>query len=224
MIKVKNVIIAGNSDFAKLMLYYVTEYSDKRVCGFTVESAYISPDEREINGLPVVPLESIVSFYPPESHEIILGIGHSQMGNVRKKIFQICKSMNYEIARFIHPTAIIAKNAEIGEGTIILEKTLVQPFCKIGSANLLWDDVCIAHNSTLGDYNTLSGTAGVSGNVIIGNNCYIGKHGMLFDKIKIADFTLIGAGAYAKHDTKPYDVIVPARSITLEGKKSIEYI
>lgn len=220
----KDIIIAGASDFAKLMLYYVTEYTDRRVCGFAVEEKYLDSDNQRMEGMPVLPLEALTDRYSAEDYEILIGVGHSQMGNVRKKLFEKCKSMGYQFATFIHPTAVIAGNAEIGEGTIILEKSLIQPFCKIGKANLLWDDVCIAHNSVLGDYNTLSGTAGVSGNVTIGNNCYIGKHSMIFDKIKIADYTLVGAGAYAKYNTNPYDVIVPARSVTLEGKKSTDYM
>lgn len=220
----KNIIIAGASDFAKLMLYYITDCAHRHVCGFAAEEKYIGPDNYEIEGLPVVPLESLTDYYPTDDNEILMGVGHSQMGNVRKKIFEKCKAMGYQYTTFIHPTAVIASNAEIGEGTIILEKTLIQPFCKIGRANLLWDNVCIAHNGILGDFNTLSGTAGISGNVTIGNNCYIGKHGMVFDKIQIADYTLVGAGAYAKYNTKPYDVIVPARSVTLENKKSTDYM
>ena len=42
--------------------------------------------------------------------------------------------------------------------------------------------------------------------------------------IEIADFTLVGAGAYVKKSTNVNDVIVPARSVTLEGKKSIDLI
>ena len=38
----------------------------------------------------------------------------------------------------------------------------------------------------------------------------------------MADYTLVGAAAYAKGTSKEYDVIVPPRSITLENKKSTD--
>ena len=40
--------------------------------------------------------------------------------------------------------------------------------------------------------------------------------------MKIADYTLVGAAAYVKKDTKPYSVVVPARSVELEHKMSTD--
>lgn len=129
----------------------------------------------------------------------------------------------YDIASFIHPSCLIAPDAELGEGNIFLEKVLVQPFSKIGNGNLFWDNVAIIHNNRIGDFNTVSGGVGFSGFTTVGSHCYIGKHSMVFDRVTIADYTLIGAGAHVKRDTKPFEVVVPARSITLENKKSTDF-
>lgn len=106
----------------------------------------------------------------------------------------------------------------------MLENCLIYPFAKVGSGNLMWDHVLISHDCVVGDFNTFSSYADLCGYVKIGNNGYFGKHCILNDFMEVADYTLVGAGAYAKKKTEPYDVIVPARSVTLEGKKSTDFM
>ena len=74
----------------------------------------------------------------------------------------------------------------------------------------------------VGDFNTFSGHADMCGYVTIGNNGYFGKCCEIQEHVKIADYTLVGAKAYVKRDTKPYDVVVPARGLILENKKSTD--
>ena len=88
---------------------------------------------------------------------------------------------------------------------------------------MFWDNVAITHNDIIGDFNTVSGGVGFSGFTTVGNHCYIGKYAMVFDHVTISDYTLVGAGAHVRRDTKPFDVVVPARSVTLENKKSTDF-
>ena len=220
----KDLIIVGVSSFAKLLYTYLCECDKRDVVAFTVNKKYITQGETEFCGKPLVPLEKIQEIYSPELFDIMMGIGHSKMNQVRQRLFVECKRKGYFIASFIHPSVYISKNAKLGEGNIILEMSSIAPFVKIGNGNLLWDHVQLAHEDVLGNYNTISGGCGISGASEVGNNCYLGKHSMVFDHVKISDFTLLGAGAYIKHDSQPYDVIVPAQSITLKGKQSIEFL
>lgn len=220
------IIIIGNGSFAKLVYYYLTEYSAKEVCAFSVDNEYIQEKRLELDGkeIPVVPFESLNEFYPATDFDIILGIGYSQMNDVRKKMFFTCKAKGYNIASFIHPTCVIAKNVILGEGNIILENSIIQPFVKIGNGNLLWHNVKISHDDKIGDFNMFAQNASLSGFVNVGQNCFFGNSSVVLDRKNIADYTLVGAGAIVKHDTKPYDVIVPAKSVILENYKSIDFM
>ncbi|MHC1719603.1 MAG: acetyltransferase [Clostridiaceae bacterium] len=217
----KDIIIFGNADFARLMHWYIEHDTNRKVVSFCVDQAYLESDI--FCGLPVVDFETIQEKYSPEKYEILIAIGNNKMNDVRKKFFFQCKEKGYKVASYFHSSAIIESD-DIGEGNIILEGTLIQPFSKIGNGNLLWDYITIAHDDSIGDFNTISGGVGLCGYVKIGNNCYLGKHSMIYDHVKIEDYTLVGAGAYVRRDTKSYSVIVPARSVLLENKKSTDFM
>ena len=42
------------------------------------------------------------------------------------------------------------------------------------------------------------------------------------EHVRIADYTLVGAAAFATRNTEPYNVVVPARSNILENKRSTD--
>lgn len=217
----KSIIIIGTGSFAKLMCFYLKQFSENKIVGFSVEKEFLS--EPTFDHLPVYPLEDLAHQCPPASYDLLMAIGTSNMNLLRKRLFLQCKAMGYHFISFIHPSCTISDDVKMGEGNILLEKSLIQPFVEIGDGNLFWDNIAITHNDKIGSFNTIAGGVGLSGFVTVQNNCYLGKHSMVFDKVTISDFTLVGAGAHVKKDTNPYDVIVPARSITLEGKKSTDF-
>lgn len=216
----KDIVIFGANDLGRLLKYYLEDDHDPRtVIAFTMNQEYIQ--EETFLGLPVVPFEAITDYYSPENYEILLAIGNSRMNDIRKKVFLDCKNKGYTVASYYHSSCSI-HSKKIGEGNILLENCLVYPFSRIGDGNLLWDHVLISHDCVVGDFNTFSSYADLCGYVTIGNNGYFGKHCIINEHSQIADYTLIGANAYSKNETKRYDVVVPARSIILENKKSID--
>mgnify|MGYP000332268947 CR=1 FL=1 len=64
----RQLLIVGNGDFAELWEYYVRNYfSQFNVAAFTVDAAYIQ--KPFLNGIPVVPFESLQKQYPPAEYE-----------------------------------------------------------------------------------------------------------------------------------------------------------
>lgn len=146
------------------------------------------------------------------------------MNQVRKDLFSRCKQKGYSIASFIHPTAVISRNAKMGEGNIILEQSVIQPFVTLGRGNLIWHSVKIAHDNVINDFNTLCQNMSIAGASCVKNECFFGNSCTVFGGLTIATGTLVGAGAIVKNSTNPYEVIVPAKSITLVGRKSTDYL
>lgn len=220
----KDIVIVGNSSFAKLMHQYIEDVGDRQVVAFSVNSQFIQYDRQKMFGKPIVPLEHLEKLYPADRYDVIIGVGYNGMNTVRQKLYFICKEKGYHVTSFVHPTANISKSVQIGEGNIILEQCSLSPLVRIGDLNILWNNVQLAHEDVVGSFNTISVGVSVAGCATIGNNCFLGVNSTVFDHVRIADFTLIGAAAFAKRNTHPYDVIVPAHSITLPKQFSTNYI
>ena len=91
----------------------------------------------------------------------------------------------------------------------------------LGNGNRILQSSIFTHDIIIGNYNYCAAGVAFAGFINIGDNCFFGMNSTIKNKINIADYSLIGAGAYISLNTEKYDVYVPERSIRL-NKKSIE--
>ncbi|MDI1235280.1 MAG: acetyltransferase [bacterium] len=217
--KNKKLIIIGNTNNAKLAHYYFSNDSEYEVIGFAVDKAYIK--EQLFCGLPVFPLEKLRETHPPEKFEAFIGIGYSNMNKIRETKYNTLKLMGYKLPNYISTKCSYLTQEPIGDNNLILEDNTIQPFVSIGSNNVFWSGNHIGHDVVIGNHNFISSHVVISGFTIIGNNVFLGVNSTFRDAIKIADSTLVAAGAIIMKDTQFGEVHLPARSI-LFGKKSDE--
>lgn len=215
------IIMFGTGLYADTLSYYINTYTNWEIVAYTADSQYIT--QKYYKGLPLLPFETIEEILIPDRYQMIMGVGYRCMNNIRADKFLLSKEKGYSLPNFIHPTALL-NNVNIGEGNIVLENAIIEPNTIIGNNIIVWSGALIGHNAVVGDHNHFAAVSMIAGNVILEESCFLGNHSTVKDGLKISHHTLVGAGAYVSKDTKPYDVIVPMRSIVLEGKKSVDLI
>ncbi len=213
----KDVIIFGNTQFSELLYYYLEK--DPRYCvrGFTIHEKFI--EEKQFKNR-VIPFEKLECYYPKEDIQILVSIGYTKMNENRKNICEMLKCKGYQLAEYRSLDAII-ETEEIGEGNIILEGTIIQPFVKLGNFNIIWSGCNVSHHSVIEDYCFLAPSVSIAGNVRIENNCFLGNHATIRNRVSIGHHALIGASAYVDECIGDFAVFVPEKSRTLE-KNSLE--
>lgn len=216
----KKAIIWGIGQFAQEVYCYLQQDRFIEICGFAVDDEYCSTNE--FCGLPLVDIENVETVFSPKEYGVFICVGYAQMNTVRERMFLQARTKGYEILSYQHPSSVVNAKS-MGTGTIILANVTIGPESEIGDGNIFWDNSILAHNACMGNFNYLTVSASLAGRVTIGNNCFFGNNCTVRDSIKIADFTLVGAGCYVSRDTEPYGVYVPTRSVYLQGKKSVDF-
>lgn len=218
----KKIIIIGNTEYSRLIRYYIEVDTRLEVIAYSVEKDYVEAEY--FDNIPLIALEELTKSFPINEYDIILGVGYSKMNTIREKLYKKIKKYGYTIINYIHSTAVIAPNSVIGEGNIIMENVVVAPYSTIGSGNIIWNSVNVSHNNEVGNFNSLSVGTSLSGFVEVGNNCFLGNNCTVKNHLKIANYSLIGASSYVSESTEEYQVIVPQKSIVLDRKISTELI
>ena len=95
----------------------------------------------------------------------------------------------------IHPSAVIADDAEIGVGSVIMPGVVINPGTTIGVGCILNTCCSIDHDNTLGDFVHISVGSHLSGTVRVGTATWIGAGATVTNNIDICEDCIIGAGA-----------------------------
>ncbi|AJW64779.1 Putative acetyltransferase EpsM [Elizabethkingia miricola] len=93
--------------------------------------------------------------------EIVICIGNNE---IRKKISM---EVTHRFATLIHPTAILANDTNVGEGTIILANAVLQAGTKIGRHVIINANTTIDHDVIIEDF------VSIYPNSYIGSEAYI---------------------------------------------------
>jgi sugar O-acyltransferase (sialic acid O-acetyltransferase NeuD family) len=96
---------------------------------------------------------------------------------------------------FIHPTALLMEDVEIGEGSFIGAYSILTTNIKIGKHALLNRGNHIGHDCVIGDYFSAMPNAVVGGNVNMKDKVYMGGCSNIREKINISNDVIIGMNA-----------------------------
>ena len=217
----KKVVLIGNGNYADTIRYYIESITNWELVAYADE--FIKGKDSTHKGLPFVNIDLLPELYPNNEYEVVIGVGYHNMNANRKRIYEKLKGMDYRMPNLIHPTVIL-NNTKMGDANIIMSNCVFEPNAEMGSNIIIWDAVLIGHNTHIGNHSHFAAVSMIAGNCKVGESCFLGNHATVKDGGVLADYTLVGAGAYVSRDTKPYDVVVPARSVVLENRKSTDYI
>jgi sugar O-acyltransferase (sialic acid O-acetyltransferase NeuD family) len=137
-----------------------------------------------------------LSQFDPTKHTVMVAIANS------KDRYDMVQKLPKETQffTFIHPTALIMGDVEIGEGSFIGAYSILTTNIKIGKHAILNRGNHIGHDCRIGDYFSAMPGAIVSGNVTIYSLVYMGTNSSIREKLSIHSLTKIGMNsAVVKH-------------------------
>ena len=194
----RQLVIFGTTELGELAHYYFSQDPGYRIVAFTADAAYI--DKNHFKGLPVIPFEDIARRCPPETHDIHIALGYTNTNAVRKARYLKARELGYRTASHVSPRACVAPETPVGENTLILEGTIIQPFVRLGNNLIIWSGAHIGHHSHVEDHCFIGPQAAIAGNVHIGQQSFIGINATLRDGVKIGERCIVGAGAIILSD------------------------
>lgn len=148
-----------------------------------------APHSYSLQGKPVFKASEVKVNGP-----LIISIGSNK---IRKLISE--KYTN-DFAKAIHPKAIVASTAKIGEGTVIMQGAIVQSDTNIGKHCIINTGASIDHECRIGNYVHISPHSTLCGNVEVGEGSWIGAGTTIISGLKIGKWCVIGAGSVVIRD------------------------
>ena len=132
-----------------------------------------------------------LSEFNPKKYALMVAVADS------KDRFDIVQRLPKETQffTFIHPTALLMKDVEIGEGSFIGAYSILTTNIKIGKHALLNRGNHIGHDCVIGDYFSAMPNAVVGGNVNMKDKVYMGGCSNIREKINISNDVIIGMNA-----------------------------
>lgn len=194
------MILIGASGHAKVIASILEEQGEQ--LSYLVDT---DPSVTSLLNYQVIGQKEFV----PSSESVIISIGSN---TIRKKL---AKQWSLKFGRAIHPTVVVDKRVDVGEGTVIMAGVVINSSTKIGNHCIINTSASIDHDCEVGDFVHVSPGARVCGGITVGEGTHIGAGATIIPNIKIGKWAIIGAGAVIIKDVPDFAVVVgnPGRII-----------
>jgi len=148
-----------------------------------------------IEGYPVLGKTSDVSDFTSNGVKIINTIFRID-GNLAR--LEYIESLGIDVnslGTFIHPTAYVPSDVEIGSGVVVMPQVLISPGAKIGNQCLLMVGCSIGHNTQLFSKVHIAAQAVLGSHNKISEGCHIGLNATTRENISMGRNSTLGMGS-----------------------------
>lgn len=193
----KKLIVIGAGGHAKVLI----ECAKK--CGLTIFGATSLIKKQEtILGVNVLNDEQIIFQYGAEQVELINGVGMLPGENkqVRYEIFERFNKLGFKFVTLVHPSAVLAEELVLSEGTQVMAGVVIQPSVSIGDNTIINTSASIDHDCIIGKHCHIAPGVTLSGGVVVKDHVHIGTGATVIQGITIGENSVIAAGAVVYKD------------------------
>ena len=132
--------------------------------------------------------------------DAIVTVGSVGSTGLRRKLYGLIKDAGFEIATVIDPSAAIAGDTSISEGSFIGKNAVVNTGSKLGFCSIINSGAIVEHDCTVGDFAHLSPGAVLCGQVSVGDDSHVGAGSVVRQLVNIGKNTMIGMGSVVVSD------------------------
>ncbi|MUU76955.1 NeuD/PglB/VioB family sugar acetyltransferase [Winogradskyella endarachnes] len=189
----KNILIYGASGHAKMIVDVIKKNNSHNIMGFI--DTY-KPLGYQLSNYKVIGHREHLKQLSIDLNieGIIIAIGDNfTRQKVSDNIRRILPNIQFETV--VHPTATLAGDIIIEEGSVIMAKAVINAGAKVGKFCIINTASTLGHDSVMADYSSLASGVTIAGTVKIGFCSAICLRSIIIQNVEIGNNTVIGAGS-----------------------------
>ena len=195
MLNNRNLILVGGGGHCKSVID-VAESSGWTILGILDTAENVG---KSVLGYSIIGTDEQIPEFVHKAHFLVT-VGQIKNPELRIKLHEKILSSNGKLAIITASNAHISKYSNIGAGTVIMHKAVVNAGAKIGLGCIINTMANIEHDAEIGDYTHISTGAMINGDCIVGKGSFVGSGVVVANGVSIAEHCVIAAGAVVRRN------------------------
>ena len=211
----RSVAILGGGKFGRQLARLLRgDFSDRFSLRGFVDDTMPEGVNVEGDGDTLGGWDRFTSIHRPGEVELVLAVGYADL-DARRRVFDRARQAGYRFATLVHPQAIVAPDAQIDEGAIVMAGAVIDGAASVGAGTFLDIGALVCERVRLGRLNYVSAGVAIGGDAVIGEANFIGLNATVVDDVSIGDGNRVQVGAVVHRNVGDRSTVMEARSIRI---------
>ena len=175
-------------------------------------AGYLNDDfgkEKKIYDMPILgSIKDINKLKKDKDCYYIYALTTVKRAKERYDLFNSLNITKEKLPTFVHPSAVISKDAKIGYGVFIMPGVVVNPGVNIGNLTQVYGNSLVGHDSNIGEFSFISNSVSIGSKIIGGIGVHYGSNCTVRENVKLGDWSICGIGSVVLKDVKSETIVV----------------
>lgn len=198
----KPIIVIGAGGHAKVCIDLL-KCCDLEILGFVTLDASVE----SILGVRYLGDDEVVLSYDPQDILLVNGVGYMPRRTWRYDLYHKFRSRGYHFEKLVHPSAIVASDVELEEGSQIMAGTIIQSSTQVGENSIVNTKASVDHDGVIGAHCHIAPGATLSGSVVLKDHVFVGAGATIIQNIELVAGAIIAAGTTVRKDITNESVV-----------------
>ena len=195
--KNNKIILAGGGGHCKVIIDAIKLEGKWDICGIVDPGI---PKGTLVMGVPVLGSDEVLKgIFENGIVNALISVGSVGNCGVRKKLYNGLKRIGFSFPVVKHPSAVVASDVTVEEGTFIAARVVINTGTKIGKNVIVNTSSSIDHDCEIGDFVHIAPGVTLSGGVKIEDETHVGTGAKVTQYLDIGRKCIIGAGQTIRH-------------------------
>ena len=150
----------------------------------------------------------------PSDIYLAMGVGSVGRDCSRTALYQKFVKKKFVFPPLLHPSSIVSRYSEIGNGSQVMAGAVVQTSVCVGVNCIINTHASVDHDCHIGNGVHIAPGVVLSGGVCVGNDVHVGTGARIIQSINIAHGAVVGAGVIVLKDV-PEGMTLRARDASV---------
>ena len=193
------IFVFGASGHAKVVI-------DAIECSGRMQIAYLCDDAEAKHGTRLMGYDVLrgreeLLARRSEARAGIVAIGENAL---RSDVAAWLIEQGFALASVVHPAAVIARDVEIGDGSVVMAGCVVNTGARLGRNTIVNTGATVDHDCDIGEGVHIGPGAHLCGHVSVGARTLIGAGTTIVPSVRVGVEATVGAGSTVIRDVSDY--------------------
>jgi len=206
------LVLAGSGGHAKIVIDIIELVGVHKIIGITTQDSKLD----SFQGYPVLGSDAeLPKLFKQGIRYAAVGVGGYRDNERRKIVFSHIKGLGFNVISAVHPSAIIARDVQIGEGSVVCAGVVLNPGVSIGENVIVVTGSLVDHESIVDNHVLIAGGVSVGANVHIQEEALLAIGSTVVSGKVVGKNSLVAAGAVVVKDVDAGGTVmgIPARIV-----------
>lgn len=185
----EKIILVGAGGHARSCIDVIEQTGKFRIAGLVDIKEKVG---QKVLGYEIIASDEDLPRLAGDYRYFCITLGQIKSPERRRNLFETLKKLNVSMPVIISPLAYVSRYAEIGEGTMVMHKALVNAGARIGRNCIINTRALIEHDAVIEDHCHIATAAVINGGVRVGAGSFFGSNSTSREYANISEGSIVG--------------------------------